>query len=440
MRRGFSFALALLAANVCANELTVDRRTIQINELVTISVELEGAFAGVDDLKVPVQNLEIVNQLGGSTTISITNGGFSRRKILRYLARPLAPGSALVGPLVIRDANGQRETLAPVSLQVLPDVAATLNDPAAILKELRATDRDAFFVVAEIDKQEAFVGEQVVVTWWLYNAIEMRQPQLGPLPSLSDFWSEDLDVRGAEPEQVMLGDMIAFKSPARRVMLYPLHTGNLTIPGLTVRAQVMRPVRVGPFGMLEGRVAEVSYTSVPLTMHVKPLPDGTRVDAVGELFLSCGKATQSNGGPVVFDVALSGRGNMRAAARPHFDGDVAGAIEIEEGRVVAARTSEGATSSRHWKFLIFPEKAGLLQIPPMSTSVFVPSLASTRVLRCGAQTLDAQTVVVHAPSAQSRAARSVERRQWLPWVVGGSLALIFLLIASPRAKRAIASR
>jgi len=56
-----------------------------------------------------------------------------------------------------------------------------------ILHELLATNRDPIFVVAEADKRSVFAGEQVIVTWTLYNAANVQQegnrrsPQAGRL-------------------------------------------------------------------------------------------------------------------------------------------------------------------------------------------------------------------------------------------------------------------
>lgn len=440
MRRAFAFAAALLVGTAlhAANELLVDRTTLQRNDLVTITVALEGTFAGADDVRVPLRNLQIVDDLGQSTMINVTNAGFLRRKVFRFLARPIAPGAALVGPLTVVSADGIRETLPPVSLQVLPDVTSASNDPRVLLRELLATNRDPFFVVAEIDKSEAFIGEQVVVTWWVYNAVDVRQLQLGDLPKLDDFWTDDLDVRAASPEQVLLGDTIVVKTPVRRVVIYPLRGGDLNVPGLTVRAEVLRRAP-DALRVFEGSVADVTYTSAPLVMRAKPLPPGAAVDAIGELFLSCGKPTQANGGPVSMEVALSGRGNVRAAARPRFDAAVAGTVEVEDGRVTTARTNDGVTSSRRWKFLVFPEKAGAMTIPSMSLDVFVPSIAQRRVMRCTAQTLDVATAAAPTHDAPGVAHR-IDRRTWLPWALGATLLVLFAAIALPRARRVFALR
>ncbi|HSP34032.1 MAG TPA: BatD family protein, partial [Thermoanaerobaculia bacterium] len=164
MRR--ALLVLLVAVPAFANDLSVDRHSLRVGETVTITVSLEDAFASVDDIDVPVKNLALTPTPSVSSEFSWINGTVVRRKIFRFSARAEAPGRAQVGPVVIDLPDGQRETFAAVALQVFPDRAAESNDPVVVLRELLATGRDPFFVVAEVDKARAYVGEQVVVTWW----------------------------------------------------------------------------------------------------------------------------------------------------------------------------------------------------------------------------------------------------------------------------------
>src|SRR5207237_10742222 len=116
------------------------------------------AFGSVDTVNGLVRNLVIGGAPSVSSRFSWINGSVVRRKVFRFSAHPLQAGAALVGPLIVIGGNGERETLAPVSLQVVPDEAAGSNDPLTILRELSATSRALFFVVAEVAKTIANAG------------------------------------------------------------------------------------------------------------------------------------------------------------------------------------------------------------------------------------------------------------------------------------------
>src|SRR5881409_800533 len=200
-----------------ANELTVDKRSMQLDDSITITLTLEDAFASADSVRIPLRNLIFDGPPSVSSEFDFINGRTSRRKTFRYIAHPTAAGNALIGPVALRGSGGQVETLAPIAIQVFPDAAAGTNDPTKILRELMATNRDPMFVVAEADKTSVFAGEEVVVTWNLYNASAVQQYAISEIPKLEDFWTEELDVRGEQPQQVLLAGMAVQKVPIRRV-------------------------------------------------------------------------------------------------------------------------------------------------------------------------------------------------------------------------------
>ncbi|MEO8035759.1 MAG: hypothetical protein ABI837_15085, partial [Acidobacteriota bacterium] len=208
--------LALTPFVARANQLSVDRPTVQLDETVTIVVSLDGDFASVDTLVIPVQNLVINTPPSISSQYALTETGSSRHKVFRFLAQPMAPGPALVGPLVIEDGSGRKETLPPVAVQILPEAGAGSNDPLTILRAMRAARRDPVFVVASADHDNVLPGEPVIVTWSIFSATSVQRMQISDLPKLNDFWTEELDARGEHPEQTLLGDDVVAKLIIRR--------------------------------------------------------------------------------------------------------------------------------------------------------------------------------------------------------------------------------
>lgn len=432
--------LALVLARAAdASQLTVEPRSTTPNGLVEITVTLEGTFAERDGVAIPLQNLAIAGEPWVSTEFAWINGEVSRRKTFRYRARPLATGPARVGPLVLRDDEGRVETLPPVSIDVTADRAAQSNDAEAVLAALLATKRDPLFVVAEVDRREGFVGEPVVVTWMLYNAVSVQQWRVASLPNLSDFWSEELR-RPEETERVYVGNVMMQRVPVRRAVLFPLRSGRLRVEGATVNAAVMRRTRGGPFGMFEGELVEVSFTSAPFEIDARPLPPGPPADATGDLSLTCSPPVQKNGGPVVVDVTLAGAGNLRAAVPPKFQGPVEGTVKIDGGNVTLPPDEGSLVMTRRWSYLIFPSHAGPLEIPPLGMRVFVPATAQRKELRCEQRILDA-TVAPPAAPAAGRHAEPVATRDWQwRWIGAAAALLAFALLALPALRRRAALR
>jgi hypothetical protein len=429
----------LLALPLAANDLQVDKRTLSIDDTVTITVTLTDAFASADNIQLPLQNLVLDGSPSVSSEFAWINGQSSRRKVLRYSAHPAGPGPALIGPVTLRGSDGQAETLAPVSIQVLPDSAAGSNDPVKILHELQATGRDPFFVVAETDKTSVFAGEQVIVTWTLYNAARVQQEGMGEIPKLADFWVEELDIRGETTQQVVIGGVSMQKVVIRRVALFPLRSGTLTVDPMSVEAEIIRPSEgLNPFALFEGASVDVHRRSAPLAIEARPIPPGPPVAAVGDVSLQCQTPIQKNGGPVVIEVVMSGAANLRGAPPPVFARPLEGSVQITEGGVSVERHS-GAAMTRRWRFLIFPGSSGMFVIPPL-TSPILTTAGVRSELRCEQRALmvEAAGASATAPQAQppSNDPRIEAARRSLPLIglVAGLLVLL-AIIWQPLARR-----
>lgn len=410
-----------------------------MNDLAVITVSLTGSFAANDYVDIPLQNLAFVGDPSVASEFAWINGEVVRRKVFRYRVRPIAPGPAVIGPVELRAEDGQVDRLNAVAVEVRPDRAGASNDPEVVLRELLATQRDPFFVVAVADKQSVYVGEPVVITWLMYNAAAVQQWSVVNVPKLSDFWTEEL-ARTETPEREYVGDSMVQKLPVRRAALYPLRSGHLRIEGLTVEGAIMRRVRSGPFSMFDGELVETAFTSAPVELDVKPIPEGPAVDAVGDLTLTCDTPAQKGSGPVVLRVALSGLGNLRAAEPPRFERGVAGTLQVEGGAVTVSRDDPAAQMTRRWEYLVFPSQTGTLEIPALTMQIFDPKLGARRELRCAATFFPVVATPVPESAAEPPPSSEMQREIPWPWVAGGAALLLALLIGAPRVLRERALR
>lgn len=415
-------ALALATSTALASDLSVDRRTVPIDDTVTITLKLDGDAAEAEPGALPVKNLEIIGEPSVSSEFSWINGAVSRRKTLRYTARPVGPGPALVGPLVLKTSGGE-ERLAPVSLQVVPDEATGSNDPQTVLRGLMAAGRPLSFMIAEADRTDVFEGEQIIVTWYLYNAANIQRWQLEAVPKLADFWSEDLELDQKQQTREYVGELAMQKVPLRRVALYPLRSGRFVVGGPRVSAAVMsrNPGALG--ALFEGSLSEIRLRADPIAVNVRPLPPGPPVDVIGEVTLECGEAVQKPGGPVTMLVGLRGTANIRTAEAPRLEGSVEGATEVESASFEFKPAGNGAAMRRRWRYVIFPTRSGSLTVPAVSLRVFNPRTGERTVLRCPPHTL--QVSAVEKPQA-APAQSAPAGRPLLPLLLRGGGAVLLL--------------
>ena len=446
----FAFCILLFFAtySALANQLTVDKQSATLDDAITVTVVLDNpAFASLNTLKLPLQNLVMDGQPSVSSEFQWINGRFSRRKTFRYQLHGRAPGEALVGPLVVRSDDGQIDTLAPVAIQIVPDPSTATNDPLQMLHELLATGRDPVFLVASIDRTSVYVGEEVVVTWTIYNGAPVQQFSIRDVPKFDDFWSEELDLSGESVQSITLGGVAMQKLNVRRVALFPLRSGTLTIDGIAINAALLKRVNNGdPFGLFEGVLADVTRRSSRLTLDVKPLPPGPPVDVVGDVTLRCAPAHQRNGGPVVIGSELSGRANLRAANAPHFAQPIDGTTQLDAGTVSVTRQATEARMTRKWSYLVFPSKAGPMRVPPLVTDALTAN-GQRQSLRCEGTTLDVQPASIEggaspltpAAATSARLARLTWRDVW-PFFALIALLLLALLFVPGLRRRAARRR
>ncbi len=434
-----AICLLVLVPSARASDLFVEPRRMRVNELATITVALEGTFAERDAVSVPLRNLAIVGEPWVSSEFAWINGRVSRRKTFRYRARPIAPGPALVGPLVLADAEGRRETLAAVAIDVVADRAMQSNDPRSILRMLLDEGREPVFVVAQVEPANALVGEPVIVTWMLYNATQVQQWQVAAIPNLADFWTEELPRRD-EVESVEVGDVVMQRVPVRRAVLFPLRSGRLRVDGISVEVAVWRRSQSGRLAIYEGELVDDVLTSAPFEVEAVPLPPGSPVDLVGDLTLTCGSPSQRGEGPVVFDVVLEGAGNLRAAKPPRLNGPLEGTLRVEGGEIVLPVREGPFRMKRRWQALIFPSHGGRLEIPALSMSVFVPNLAARKDLRCEQRSLEARVATRPALSPGARTEKPRPRPALWRWIGAIGLMVLAGTLAARMLAREVAVR
>jgi hypothetical protein len=384
--------LALLAGlPAAANTLVVEPRTVQVDDPIEIVVMLDGEFATVDSIDLPVRNLRIDSGPSVSTEFRWMNGRTSREKTFRYTARGEAEGTAVVGPLLIT-AGDEELALPSVTVNVLPGITVDGDDPEEALRQLEQAGRTAALLVSEIDRESVWVGEPVQITWSLYTDQPITDLDVISMPAYSDFWSEELPLDDEPTRITSIGGRRMRKIPIRRVALFPLRPGRLTVGPLLIAADISRPYGRRSFFGLERTVERVRLRAPVRAVQVRALPDPDSIDAVGRLSLQCSPPEAPAGGPVTFTVTLRGSGNLRGARPPRFERAVEGRTEAVAGSVEVERGRDRLTMSRRWTFVIFPTVSGKLNIPPVVTRVFDPEAGRAVTLRCGAATVSAVAV------------------------------------------------
>lgn len=422
VRAGLLLLLSSTVSLDAASSLRVDRRTVRAGGTLDIVLELEGDSAKVPEVDLPVSNLTIGNP-SVSTEFSWVNGRTTRRKIFRWSATPQSSGRASVGPVTIRTARGGVQQFDAVFIDVTPAPAPPANEREAVS---RIDEEQPIVVVAEIDKSTALVGEQRVVSWWVYTRSAIRSVRVSSRPTFADFWIEEIPLdEQAEPEASLAGSRVS-RYLVRRTALFPVRAGELEIPPLGVTAAVLEAIDSphDPFG-LNHRLVESRAESQILHLSVVEPPGGASI--VGNVMMSCSRPVVPASGPVVFDVSLRGDANLRTAEPPVPDEAVPGRLEwIDLGST--ADTSTGRVQMiRRWRAAIYPAESGSLNIPRLTLGIFEPGSGS-RTLACDAMTVVAQFASGAAPAGTAPPPDVRPRSRIMPMILAIAATLALLTV------------
>lgn len=371
----------LLTVELRANDLQVSTTRVHLDESVRVIVSLTGSFAEREEITLPLRNFAIETGPRMSSEFSWVNGVTSRQRTFAYTLKPLSVGAATIGPITIVDDQGRRDTLGPVEVTVLPDsTAAFAADPVAMMRHLRATGRSRVAVGVELDQRRAFVGEQLLVTWYLYTAESVETVSVTAAPPMSDFWTEEISVNRADDREEMIDGMAVRKVPVRRAAIFPLRDGTLTIPQLEVTAEVMEVTgsAFDRFGMLNTRTVPVRRKSQTASVVAVAAP-GTQV---GTYSMRCTNPKVSETGLVSFDAVVTGDGNLRSADAPRFVAAPEAEVQFTPGEMKVERETDGVTMRRTWRVLLFPRRSGVLPLPTVSFGYFDPVAAQARAVTC----------------------------------------------------------
>jgi hypothetical protein len=234
---------------------------------------------------------------------------------------------------------------------------------------------EAFFVQVEVDKAEAYVGEQVTATWYLYTRGQIRDLDTLKYPSLRGFWKEDIEIA----THLNFANEVVNGIPYKKALLasfalFPIKEGTAVIDPYTAKCSVI--AFDDPFGALSGKTYAATKSSSEVKILVKPIPaEGRPADfsgAVGDFQVSARvedpKVIANQ--PFSLKIRFEGRGNAKLIEMPAFappDG-----MEIYDTQKEAKFERNGA-SYKDFSILLIPRRTGNFTLPPVAVSIFDPA-------------------------------------------------------------------
>jgi len=320
--------------------------------------------------------------------VSLVNGRLSQSRSFTYVLQPKAEGRASIGAVRAGDQTAPAIDLEVVAGSIRPrarqrggiDPFATdpfggdpFGDPfEEMMGRPRGRSAPAKLLVeAQPSRTRLYVGEPLVLTYYLYTQVSVSDLQLKDAPQYAGFWAEDLERGPGAPsgEPATLGGESYRRFPFLKKLLFPTKAGPLTLPPATFRIGIARQ------GFFDAGGA-VERATKPVTITVLPLPDAPGFSgAVGRFSTSASVDREAVplGEAVTLRFRVAGTGNLKWADRgPEVT--LGGArVYPPQQKTELRTTEEGVSGSRTWEFVVVPQTTGELQIPALPFSYFDPA-------------------------------------------------------------------
>ena len=304
-------------------EATVDRNVVTLGRTLRLTITVSGA----SDVERPdLGDLEGFEVLGTSSSqnISMVNLKVTRSLSLIYTLAALHEGEFTLGPFTVRAGDNIGET-EPIKVKVVPASGGGSAGGGRVYERDETADETAAFAVSTVDKQRAYVGEQVTYTLKFAYRLRMLQGMEFIPPEHTGFWYEDLGDAGPVIEAI---EGRQYYVVTKKLAFFPISGGTHTIgeAGIRYVAETGDPFGREPFSLFGRdpfsrlRGQEGVAMAEPVSIRVLPLPAVGRPDdfsgAVGSFEVTA-RATRSEvkvGESVTLVVRISGRGNLKSLA------------------------------------------------------------------------------------------------------------------------------
>lgn len=400
----------------------INEKEIGKNDYVQVQYIVENA-SSVESITPPLFNgFTVVSGPMQQTGMSVINGAVSKYEGVTYVLKPSGTGKFTVaGATAV--VNGKKMQSNSVTITVtntasaspgpsnnplfglsLPDEAPEVNEEYVLRKGESAADKikDNLFVKLEVSKTTCYAGEPVVATYRLFSRLK-SESRVSKRPSLSQFSVYDMvQPESNNPTVEKVNGKLYNAHVIRKVQLYPLQDGVFVLEPVEVdntirflrlegsgnRTSMQQLLDDYMNGVSDGRMEEqkVTVASKPVTITVKPLPEGKPASfdgAVGKFTIMATvphmdiAATET----AALDIILKGDGNLPLINAPQVQwpqGTEGYEPTVKEN---VDRTVAPIRGTKMFEYAFTAKQAGTLTIPAVEFSYFDPSANAYKTIK-----------------------------------------------------------
>lgn len=421
--RGLVFAVlffSMVLAQAAEIHVAVDRNPVNLHDSFQLMFSASDDPDGKPDFSVLQQQFEILNQQRSSSS-SWVNGKSQHNQQWTLTLMAKQSGDLLIPPVAFGN-----DVSKPLKLTVT-DKPSNLANNEDLFLEVQATP------------EKPFLQSQVIYSLRLYRRVQIAQASLSE-PELKAAVIEKLGEDSNYTTQIKGVD---YWVTERKYAIFPQQTGVLTIPALTLNAEVVsaQAGRHSFFGQAITQNKRVS--SKPVTLNVQAVPEALKQMAwlTAESLQLSEQWSDSQlqvkvGEPLTRTVTLLAKGST-VGQLPELSTQVAvDGVKTypDQPQLQESKNSDGLTAIRQEKIAFIANKAGEYQLPAIDVAWFNTKTEQLETAHLPAVTIKALAVaepevtqVIPAPATSQVV--SVENQDQLRlWqAISGLLALGWLI-------------
>jgi hypothetical protein len=342
-----------------------------------------------------------------STSMQIINGAVSASISYSYYVQPRNTGTFTIGSASV-NYKGTTYKTDPLKIEVVKGSTRNQNNPRAQQQDQSVSTKeisDNLFIRASADKQKAYKGEQVTVTYKLYTRLNIAsQMSISKLPQYQGFWAEELETSNNISFTTEVVDGKQFRvGVLKRVALFPTENGQLSVTPFELKVPVLVQKKRNrgsgsifddffndPF-FSRGETVEYNAKSNTIKIDVQPLPGNAPASfsgAVGEFTMNSQLNTTKTktNEPISLKLDISGSGNIQLLNVPEVN--LPSGFEKYEPKTSEQVNRTGRVSGKKSiEYLLVPRTAGEKEIAPLEFTYFNPAKKSYVTLHTPSYTI-----------------------------------------------------
>jgi BatD DUF11 like domain len=374
---------------------------VVVGETVQLEIQIENARASaVTPRAIDVPGLQI-HYTGESTQMTMRNFSVSSSITYNYTILPEKSGTYKIPPQTIRVGTDNLQT-PELTLRVVDSQRATAGGGSNRAPSGSApsgsgqTEERIAFAELLVPKKTAYVGEMIPVVLRIgFNSRTRVAEMIPPQLTGQGFTVQKLGEAEKNPDTINGQSYVVF---TYKTAISAARVGNFQIGPIEQKAVVQVPRRgsgsrrrpfdpfsgddpfsdpffTNPFGALMEQ-HEITITSDPVSLEVKPLPAGAPADfsgAIGNFSLTA----QANpkrvqvGDPITITAAIAGRGNFDRVNAPDLS-DERGWHKYPPSSNFKQDDDVGISGTKTFELVVSPNEK-LANIPPLTFSYFDPA-------------------------------------------------------------------